>query len=492
MAIGLDDFEFQLDNTGVTLNTTATIPYVDISRVAGLDNAPYRETMRDHEGVDGGFLDAEFEKGRDIILDGVIYADGSNVESYLDSIKRNYAPVTSPIPFYFKVPGVSERLIYVKPRGVRYNWEQARRLGITEAQFMLFAEDPRIYDSDGALLDVNYGGDTGVGLAFTQWLDTFTRSATSSWGTSDSAHTYTLTGTAAHFTVTGTLGRIQLTDAVNSVYSAAPNVTAAIQQEAYYQGVQLSATPTGGNITTFFDLRRVDANNLYRIEMIHTTGNAIQLDIVKIVTGTPTTLVSATTISGVGAATNMNLRLQVVGTSIRGKAWDASTAEPATWNVETTDTSITAAGVTLVSAVRNTGNTNTNPTISISQVEWFQGFAFDVGFGGGATPGGGTVVNAGNRPTPVTFVVTGPVTNPVITNNTTSHTIAFAIELSASDTLTINTRDRTVYLNGNINRRNTMTQSNWFFLEPGSNDIGYGGLTGVGSTLSIQFHSAWR
>jgi hypothetical protein len=286
MALGLNDYTFQLNSSGVTLNTDVTIPFVDIEKVSGLDSAEYRETIRDHEGVDGGFMDAEFEKGRNIILEGTIYAASGNVEAYLDNLKANYAPVQTPIPFYVKAPGVVERLIYVKPRGVRYDWETLRRLGITSAQFLMFAEDPRLYDATESTLNINYGGDTGLGFSF------------------------------------------------------------------------------------------------------------------------------------------------------------------------------------------NIG--------------------FNLDFGGGATPGGASVNNAGNRPTPPTFIILGPVTNPTITNATSSHTMRFNITLGGADTLTINTRDRTVYLNGNSNRRNIMTSPDWFYLDPGTSFITYGGLTGAGSSLQVVYRSAWR
>jgi hypothetical protein len=286
MALGLNDYTFQLDSTGVTLNTDVTIPFVDIDKVSGLDSAPYRETVRDHEGNDGGFMDAEFEKGRDVILEGTIYANTANVEAYLDTLKANYAPVQTPIPFYIKAPGVVERLVFVKPRGVRYDWATARRLGITSAQFLMYAEDPRIYDASQSTLNINYGGDTGLGFSF------------------------------------------------------------------------------------------------------------------------------------------------------------------------------------------NIG--------------------FNLDFGGGATPGGGSVTNSGNRPTPPTFIILGPVTNPTITNATSSHTMLFNIILGAGETLTINTRDRTVYLNGTANRRNVMASPDWFFLDPGTTFITYGGLTGAGSSVQVIYRSAWR
>lgn len=286
MTIGLNDYEFQLDNTGVLLNGDSSFPYVDIVRVVGLDSPEFRETVRDHEGADGSFIDAEFEKGRDIILEGIVYCDTTSVEPYLDDIKANYAPVSAAIPLFFKSSGVDERLVYVKPRGVRFDWDTARRIGITNIQFLMFAEDPRIYTNDLDSTTITYGGDTGVGFAFS--------------------------------------------------------------------------------------------------------------------------------------------------------------------------------------------------------------FGFSLDFGGGSTPGGGNVTNNGNRPAPVEFVITGPVSNPVITNTTTGKTLRFVVDLASLETLTINTNHRTVYLNGNVNRRNVLTTAEWIFLDPGTNFISYGGLTGTGSTLEVNFRSAWR
>ncbi|HEY9660893.1 MAG TPA: hypothetical protein V6C65_20760, partial [Allocoleopsis sp.] len=165
--MAVSEYEFKLGDTGVLLNTSAVTPFVDITLVDGLDSPPFRETFRDHEGEDGGFFDAEFEKGRDITLNGTLYADSATIEDYLDDLRFNYAPVTDPIPFYFYPPGVGERVIFVKPRGVRYSWTTARRIGMTEIQFMLYAEDPRIYTGGNEQVYViAYGGSTGVGLAF--------------------------------------------------------------------------------------------------------------------------------------------------------------------------------------------------------------------------------------------------------------------------------------------------------------------------------------
>lgn len=284
----LANYTFQLTTTGVVLNAdTISVPFIDIDRVSGLDSAPFRETIRDHEGADGGFFDAEFEKGREIILEGIAYCDTSTVESFMDTLKYNYSPVTSPLAFYFKGPGVEERIVFVKPRGVRYDWERLRRTGMTAIQFLLFAEDPRIYSSD---------------------------------------------------LVSGTL-------------------------------------PFG-----------------------------------------------SITINGIGF--NMG---------------------------------------------------------------------FNIDFGGGQVPASAVLSVGGNRPTPVVFTVNGPVTDPVITNETTDSVLAFKnIQLIAGQELAIDTGNRTVLLDGISNVRSKLVDPDWFLLVPGDNFIGFGAATGTSSTLDYAFRNAWR
>lgn len=282
-----EDLTFKLGDSGVVLNSSsAGVPFVDVISVVGLDNAPYRETRREHEGADGGFMDAEFERGRDILLNAEIYTNSSTMETYLDSLKFNFAPSTSLVPFYFKAPGVDERLVYVKPLGFKYDWEQLRRIGQAKAQFKMFAEDPRIYTS---LLITN-----------------------------------------------------------NVPFSP-------------------------------------------------------------------------------GALTGFGFNL-----------------------------------------------------------------SFNFGFGGAASTDGVIVTNAGNRPTPPIFTINGPCTDPSIRDDTYGNILSFSITLAAGETLVIDTKYKTVRLNGSVNRRGSMTNFEWFFLQPGSTFIRYGASVGAGSSMDVSFRSAWR
>jgi len=163
----MDDLSFRLGDTGVVINSDSTgFPYIDLTEVRGFDSAPFRETQRDHEGDDGGYMDAEFEKGRDVALTGMLYALTGSFETFVDSLKANWAPSKTLVPLYFTAPGVGERLVFVKPLGVRYDWTGLRRLGQADIQFRAFAEDPRIYSNNLLSTQINLGATVFTGRGY--------------------------------------------------------------------------------------------------------------------------------------------------------------------------------------------------------------------------------------------------------------------------------------------------------------------------------------
>lgn len=283
-----EDYTFRLDDDGITLNDDVNSQFfVDILRVDGLDSPAFRETVRDHEGQDGGFLDAEYERAREISLEGIIYGNTTQLESNLDKLKANWAPRTNPIPLYIYTPGVQERIVFVKPRGVRYSWEAIRRTGQINVKFGAYAEDPRIYGTDLLTVNINVGESTSDGFGF----------------------------------------------------------------------------PLG----------------------------------------------------------------------------------------------------------------------------------FPFGFGSIPASLPTNVRNLGNRPTPSIMRIYGPTINPRIINDTSNLTMTFAINFDVNNYLEIDTKNRTVKLNGSTNRRNSLVQPDWFDLKPGNNFIRYQSNTGEApSYLSISYRDAWR
>lgn len=488
---------FKLGDTGTELNTDAVPPFVDVTRVYGLDSSPIRETERDHEGVDGGFLDAEFEKGRPLMIDGTVYATAQTLEAYLDKLKEEWAPSPTPVPFYFRPPGQTDRVLFVKPRGLRYDWASDRRVGTQRCQFVFYAEDPRIYDAILSSVVIPFGGPAGIGFQFAGLFDTYTRNVSNGFGTSDSGHTYTLTGTAADFSCDGIFARIALNGAVGTNYFAKPNLTNTLDHYVSVFALDWSGSvPAGGNISTRIDMRVIDDSNFYRCVVVRTTSNTLTAAIQRFVGGVGTTLTSFVAVAGATASSSVSVRAEVVqnlGSSvstIRVKVWQG--AEPDAWTVEATDGSLTTAGGVRIGAVRDTGNTDVGAVVSWGTAEVWQGFGFNLNFGGGQNPAGGVVNNNGNRPTPAVLTIAGPIDKPLIVNDTLSAALSFDINLGASDTLTIDLANKTVLLNGNINRRAILIAPNWFLLAKGSNFIRFGGSSGGAPTLTIQYRHAWR
>src|SRR5213079_228213 len=88
------------------------------------------------------------------------------LESFLDTLKANFAPVSTPIPFYYLDESLNPRVLFVKPRGCRYDWDSARRLGTTPIQFLMYAEDPRIYSTSLITVSIPLGAMTFNGIGF--------------------------------------------------------------------------------------------------------------------------------------------------------------------------------------------------------------------------------------------------------------------------------------------------------------------------------------
>lgn len=139
--------QFQYTDTGVLLNGNPPVPFCDLTAVRGLDAAPLRVSSTDREGTDGSWTDALFESTRTVTLEGTVFANPTTLETYLDSLKANYAPVVTPAFLYFGADA-SVRGVLGRSLGFRYDKEQARRLGSVDFQIQVLCDDPRIYTPD--------------------------------------------------------------------------------------------------------------------------------------------------------------------------------------------------------------------------------------------------------------------------------------------------------------------------------------------------------
>lgn len=114
----------------------------------------------------------------------------------------------------------------------------------------------------------------------------------------------------------------------------------------------------------------------------------------------------------------------------------------------------------------------------------------------GASSGGAlTAANAGTVDAPWTGRLDGPLTNPIITHVEQARTLDLdangGLELGASDFLLIDSRDRSLLLNGSADRRiNLDLGSVWFDLDPGTNTILFNADSGTGA-LTITWRDTW-
>jgi hypothetical protein len=166
----LNNYEYQFGDNGTLLNqnsafTTADLPFVDITKVSGLDSGEYRTATHDHEGVDGGYIDSEFQTMRTITLEGTIYADVADPDTICNALKYDFRPMRDEVPFYFKHPNQNVQMLMCKGQGAKYDVETLRRTGETAVQLQLIAPTPYIYDAEPIIGAGNLGAlDPGSGF----------------------------------------------------------------------------------------------------------------------------------------------------------------------------------------------------------------------------------------------------------------------------------------------------------------------------------------
>lgn len=107
--------------------------------------------------------------------------------------------------------------------------------------------------------------------------------------------------------------------------------------------------------------------------------------------------------------------------------------------------------------------------------------------------GEAVVYNNGNFPTKPVITVTGPVTNPTISNLTADKFIGMDFDLLAGDWLDFDFVNRAVLLNGTAGRTGSLSVgSEWWEILKGANTIRYSAVTGTAaSVMTIRYRDAW-
>jgi hypothetical protein len=109
---------------------------------------------------------------------------------------------------------------------------------------------------------------------------------------------------------------------------------------------------------------------------------------------------------------------------------------------------------------------------------------------GSSIAAAGTATNNGNFKAAWVLTVTGAAAGPVVLTRTApgaTRTISITTAVPGGQTLVIDSRARSVVLNG-VNRYDLVTATpEWFDLEPGANTIGYSG----GGTFVLAWNDSW-
>jgi hypothetical protein len=122
-------------------------------------------------------------------------------------------------------------------------------------------------------------------------------------------------------------------------------------------------------------------------------------------------------------------------------------------------------------------------------------FGLPHGLGSSTNSSGGSTVNPGNMPAWGNFTIYGPVTNPVITNNTTGKSMRVNVVLpTTSDSININwTSDsNTITQAGNSIMSLLTSTSSWLTLVPGTNNLTFSSDSiGSGAYATCTYNPQW-
>ena len=110
---------------------------------------------------------------------------------------------------------------------------------------------------------------------------------------------------------------------------------------------------------------------------------------------------------------------------------------------------------------------------------------FNYSYGGGAASITTTINNAGWAATYPTITINGPITAPIIGNQTENAQLSFSGTYADTDFLVVDLYNKLITLNGNP-ARNTLLSGTWFSAQPGNNEFYFSGTdTLVGTTKAV-------
>ncbi len=194
--------------------------------------------------------------------------------------------------------------------------------------------------------------------------DAFTSTTSNGWGTADIGGSWsTAGGTASEYSTNGTTARVAVA-AVNASRYTYLSAKAYADVDMIVDAAT-GVLATGGPHYVGLIARYVDTSNSYYARLSFETTAALTLTLQKRVGGVQTDLATATVPGTHVANTLFRIRFKVDGSSLKAKAWLASSEEPYAWQAEATDTSLTAGGSIGTRSILSATNTNTLPVTFI-------------------------------------------------------------------------------------------------------------------------------
>jgi len=207
--------------------------------------------------------------------------------------------------------------------------------------------------------DLRVSGERVTVTAVASVVDTFTRSVSNGWGTSDFGLAWTTSGgSASDYSVTGTLGR-HSHGSVNVIRETAlalgySDIDVTITST-------ISAAPTGDTVTSGVAARYVDSSNYVDVRIFRAAAGGVTIAARQVLAGVET-VTSFPTVSGVTSSSSIKIRLQVAVGTLNGRAWLSTADEPTTWTVTLAVTHLTA-GALRVHSVLGSAVSNTLPLL---------------------------------------------------------------------------------------------------------------------------------
>lgn len=181
--------------------------------------------------------------------------------------------------------------------------------------------------------------------------------STGGWGNTTSGQPWTVTPSGQFYTIFGDGYMIAAASPNNDLVAELQTVSLS---DARLQGnFRSDKLPAGASQQRGMRFRAQASGDFYRAVVRHKTDNKLYVNLTKRIGGVSTDLSADVDTGFTVAATGVliSLKADIIGTTLRVKAWPETVAEPG-WQLTTTDSAITAPGFMAVTGLMATGTTN--------------------------------------------------------------------------------------------------------------------------------------